>query len=135
MKVTTSLLSLAILASTVSARAVEPVPTPTATAPVPGELASRLQDITAQLNLTEDQKAKIAPILKQEAADLRALKEDTSQRRMQRLRRFREINQKASEQIRALLTPEQQPKYDELRAAARAEMKQRMKERRAPGAE
>ncbi|MFT3830000.1 MAG: hypothetical protein QM691_09885 [Opitutaceae bacterium] len=113
------------------APAAEPTPAPATTATAQAEFVSRLQETIAQLDLTADQKAKIAPVLQQEAVELRALKADASLRRMQRLRQFREINQKASDQIRALLTPEQQTKYDELRAAARAEMKQRMKERRA----
>jgi Spy/CpxP family protein refolding chaperone len=133
MKAILPLLTLAILGATAPSRAADPAPVPAAPAPAQGEFASRLQDITAQLGLTEEQKAKIAPILQQEAADLRALKADASLRRLQRLRQFREINQKASDQIRALLTPEQQPRYDELRAAARAEMKQKMKERHAAG--
>lgn len=131
MKVSIPFLALTVLMATAPAHAAEPAPAPTATASAPDELASRLQSITARLNLTEDQKAKISPILQQETADLRALKENTSLRRREKFRQFRDINQKASEQIRALLTPEQQPKYDELRAAARAEMKQRLKDRRA----
>ena len=108
-----------------------PSPSPTVVAPHQGELVSKLQDITAQLGLSEEQKAKIAPIVQQEMADLRALKQEATAARREKLRRFRDINQKASGEIRVLLTPAQQKKYDELRAAAKAEFKQRMKERRA----
>lgn len=127
------LLSLALVAATTTAVpvfAAEPPPPPAAGH---GEFGAKLQEIVAQLGLSDEQKSKIAPILQQEGADLRAVREDASLRRLQKARRAREINQKASEQIRALLNPDQQKKYDELRAAAREEMKQKMKERRAAG--
>ncbi len=120
---------LAFAIATISAAAAT-TPAPTAT-PVHGELVSRLESITAQLNLTDEQKAKIGPIVQQEAADLRALKAEAKAARMEKMRRFKAINQKASGEIRVLLTPEQQQKYDELRAAAKAEFKQKLKERRA----
>ena len=128
-----SLLSLALFTATVPAIAAEPTPPPAPAASAPGQFASKLQDIAAQLNLTEEQKAQIGPILQQEMAELRALKEEAKAARREKLQRFRDINQKASAQIRPLLTPEQQKKYDELRAAARVEFKQKMKERRAAG--
>ncbi len=129
MKSSILLLCFALAGATTMAPAAEPAPA----AASPVEPAVRLQELSARLDLTADQKTKITAILRQEAADLRVLKDDSSLRRLQRLRRAREVNQKAAEQIRALLTPEQQPKYDELRASARAELKQRLKERRHAG--
>lgn len=109
----------------------EPVPAPPAAAPDRGDFASRLQDIAAQLDLSDEQRAKIRPILEQEAADLRVLQADSGLEPGRKLRRFRSINQRASDRVRVLLTPDQQKKYDELRAALRAEMRRRARERRA----
>jgi Spy/CpxP family protein refolding chaperone len=97
--------------------------------PAAGEGAAKLQQIAERLQLTDEQKAEIAPILEQEWADLKALREDTSLRRMQRARRAKEITDTASKQIRAILTPEQQPEYDALRAEMRDKLKAKAKER------
>lgn len=97
----------------------------------PASEGPTLERLAKELNLTDAQKAAIAPIVRQEAEEFRALQADTSLRRMQRLRRAKQINDKASTAIRAQLTPEQLPKYEELRAALRSEMKQRLKDRKA----
>ncbi len=95
--------------------------------------ASKLQAIAEQLDLSDAQKAKISPILQQQAEELRSLQADTGLRRMQKARRFRDINQQARDRIRVELTPEQRKMYDELRAEAREEFKAKRKERRAQG--
>ena len=94
------------------------------------EGATRLQEMFEELELTIDQKAQLAPILEKEARDLQALRDDTSLRRGQKLRRARTIAEAASRQVRALLTPEQERKYDEFRAEMREKLKERAKERR-----
>lgn len=90
----------------------------------------RLQELAAELALTDEQKEQIVPILEKERADLKALREDTSLRRIQKARRAKTINEKAAGQIRALLTPEQQEKYDALRSEMRKKAKERLKARR-----
>jgi protein CpxP len=104
------------------------------TAPAPqGEVATKLQEISARLELTEEQKTQIAPILQKEIADLKVLRDDTSLRRGEKARRLKEISDTASEQIRELLTPDQQTEYDKLREEMREKLKARLKER--PSAE
>lgn len=90
-----------------------------------------LQQVVDQLELTDDQRAAIAPIMQQQMIDLKALRDDSSLRRLQRARKAKAINETASAQIRALLTPDQQTKYDALRAEMKDEMKARAKERKA----
>lgn len=97
--------------------------------PEAGELAAKLQEIAGRLDLTDEQKAQIAPILQKEIADLKALRDDTTMRRGQKARRAKEINDTASGQISALLTPEQQKEYEVLRAEMREKLKTRVKER------
>lgn len=127
MKPTFPFLALILCAAPLPPLVAEPASPPPATR---AEFASRLQHIAAQLDLSDAQKATIAPILEGEAAELRTLQADSALRRMQKLKRFREINRKASDQIRAELTPEQRKKYDALRAEAREEFKAKMAERR-----
>jgi len=93
----------------------------------PGPMMSpeqRLDHLSQQLNLTADQKAKIKPILEKEAGQTKALREDTSLAPQDRRSRFMELREKTTEDIKAVLTKDQQKKYDEMRS--------RMMERRGP---
>lgn len=85
----------------------------------------RLERLSKELDLTDDQKAKLKPIFEAEADKMKALREDTSMSREDRRAKMMEIQQKSSEDIKAVLTKDQQKKYDEMR--------QRMMERRGPG--
>ncbi len=85
----------------------------------------RLNNLSKELNLTDDQKAKIKPILGNEAAQMKALREDTSLSREDRRAKFSDIQKKASDHIKAVLNPDQQKKYDDMQA--------RMRERREQG--
>jgi Spy/CpxP family protein refolding chaperone len=84
-----------------------------------------LNNLSKELNLTDDQKAKIKPILGNEAAQMKALREDTSLSREDRRAKFSDIQKKASDDIKAVLNPDQQKKYDDMQA--------RMRERREQG--
>jgi hypothetical protein len=97
--------------------------------PTREDAQARLQEIGNQLQLTDDQKARITPILQQEAADLKALRDNTALKGRYKLRRAQSIAETASQQVRALLTSEQQPKYDALRAEQKAKRKEQFKER------
>ena len=69
--------------------------------------AERLQEISVQLNLTEDQKEKIKPVLMKEAPKLKALKEDTSLTRRKRFQGLRVIMDETSASLKPILTPDQ----------------------------
>lgn len=79
----------------------------------PGE---RLRVMAEKLGLTEEQKAQIKPILKEEMQALKALRDDTTLTREARWAKAREIRESYLPRIRAVLTPEQQVKLDEMRA-------------------
>ena len=70
----------------------------------------------SQLNLTEDQKAKIKSIMEEQAA------------------KIKEIRTATESQIDAVLTPQQKTKLDQLRKEAQAKMKERMEKIRQQGA-
>jgi Spy/CpxP family protein refolding chaperone len=72
------------------------------------KLASeRLEEISAHINLTADQKEKVKPILMTEAEKLKALKEDTSLTRRKRFQKLRVIMDETSASLKPILTPDQ----------------------------
>jgi len=79
----------------------------------------RLQQLAAQLSLTDDQKAKITPILQDEVQQIQQVRADTDLARREQFAKIRKIRQNADKQIRPLLTPEQQKQLDEMRKEAR----------------
>jgi Spy/CpxP family protein refolding chaperone len=98
-----------------------------------GQDASRLpapdrvmQMMTAKLGLTEDQQAKIAPVIADRQQQVKALMADTSARPFQKQRKARQIRETSDAKINSVLTPDQQKQY----AALEEQMKEEMKERR-----
>ncbi len=94
-------------------------PAPAATpAPATGKKAGHahhdhhLQALSEKLGLTDDQKAKIEPIFKGQKEQLKALKADTSLTDDVRKATRRDIMNAGQRQIRALLTADQQQKFD-----------------------
>lgn len=98
------------------------------------DFQKHLEEISARLNLTPEQKTAIAPILQKQAAELREVHQDTSLRRREKLTRTRDILSSAQAGIRALLTPEQQPVYDAIIAEAKERVRERARDRRSPSA-
>jgi Spy/CpxP family protein refolding chaperone len=74
---------------------------------------SKAQAIAQQLNLTPQQKEKVLPILIDEVPKVRAIKNDNSLSKMQKIQQLRTIHQQTDPQMKAILTPEQ---YEKLKA-------------------
>jgi len=79
----------------------------------------RLKRMTERLNLTDEQREKIRPILQGEADQFKALHEDKSLSPEQRREKGREIRQATNKQIGEFLTPEQKAKWREGREEGR----------------
>ena len=75
--------------------------------------AAKVQAISQQLNLTPEQKAKVLPILADEAPKVQAIKNDNSLSRMQKMQQIRAIHHQTDPQMKAILSPEQ---YQKLQA-------------------
>lgn len=84
----------------------------------PGGLEQRLQRLSSRLNLSEDQKKQIRPILDEELGQLKDLRNDTKLSKEEKRTKFKEIANATFDKIHQLLTPEQQKKHDELRQQA-----------------
>jgi Spy/CpxP family protein refolding chaperone len=69
----------------------------------------------AKLNLTDDQRAKIQPILQSSRQQAEAVRNDTTLTPDQKHAKMREIHQGAMTQMNSLLTPEQQQQLQQMR--------------------
>jgi Spy/CpxP family protein refolding chaperone len=79
----------------------------------------QLARMSKQLQLTDEQKAKIKPILEEQHKQMMELRQDNSMSRQDRFARFRELRQKSLEKMKPILTPEQQKKWQEMRQRRR----------------
>jgi protein CpxP len=66
------------------------------------------------LNLTDDQKAKLRPIIADENQQMEALRNDNSINQAQKIDKANQIRAQASPKIKAILTPEQLQKLAQL---------------------
>ena len=80
----------------------------------PPTTEQRLQRMTKQLSLTDDQQQKIKPILDSESTQMQALRGDSSLTQEERMAKMKQIRQASSEQIKPILTADQQQKYTEM---------------------
>ena len=80
--------------------------------------AAKIEAIAQQLNLTPEQKAKVLPILREEAPKVQAIKNDNSMSRMQKMMAVKAIHQQTDPQMKAILSPEQYQKLQAIRRKA-----------------
>jgi len=74
--------------------------------PEPARRAQRVKQLTELLNLTSAQSQQVDAILQQRHADVKTIHDQTDAQ-------IEQIRQKGRDQLRAVLTPEQKPKFEE----------------------
>jgi Spy/CpxP family protein refolding chaperone len=79
------------------------------------KVQARLQELSSELNLTDDQKAQLKPILQDEVQQLRAVNDDASLNADQKKAKFTDIRQSHKSQMVSILNPEQQKKLQLLK--------------------
>jgi Spy/CpxP family protein refolding chaperone len=84
----------------------------------------------SQLSLSDDQKAKITPIIADRQEKLKALAESSGRRR-KKAREMRSIMEDSDKKIEALLTNEQKTKYEQMEQERREQARERRAQRRA----
>lgn len=84
-------------------------------------VGERLEWLSQHLNLTEDQKKQLKPILTGELKQMRAVGEDVSLTQDQKREKMKQIHEASRPQVQVILTPEQRQKF--------AQMKEEAKER------
>lgn len=80
-----------------------------------GQHASQLEWLSKELNLTDEQKTKLKPILADQNKQMRSAKEDASLTPDQKRDKMKQIHESTSSQINDILTPDQQKKFAELK--------------------
>jgi periplasmic protein CpxP/Spy len=76
----------------------------------------RLQHMTKQLNLSEDQQQKIKPILEQESQQMQALHQDSTISQQDRRSKMMQIRQDTMSQIKPILNSDQQKKLEDMQS-------------------
>ncbi len=87
-----------------------------------GMVGKRIEMLSEKLELTEQQKKDIKPIIENEAKEMQALRSDESLAKEQRQEKMKSIRQTTKEAINKILTPEQQKKYAEMEERPRGKM-------------
>jgi hypothetical protein len=89
-----------------------------------GPVRDRLQQMSEQLKLTDEQKAKLKPILKEQAVKARELRDNKDLSREDRMAKVKEIREGLVEKVKPILTPEQLEKWNKLRSEGPGRRKQ-----------
>lgn len=80
-----------------------------------GKGAQRFGQLATQLALTPEQKRQLIPILVAEAPKVQAIKADASLTRLQKLQQIKAVHDQTDPQVKAILSPEQYQKLQEIR--------------------
>ena len=84
----------------------------------------RLQGLAEQLNLSDEQKEKIKPILQEERKKVRELRDNKDLSRQDRVAKLKEIREDVRAKVKPILTPEQLEKWNKLRSEGPGRRKQ-----------
>jgi hypothetical protein len=92
--------------------------------PALAQMAAELQiaELSQKLQLTDQQKKQLTPIIEERNKQAKALKADTSSGKLQKLRKASEIQENFRTQASKYLNPEQQKKLEALQAERRAKL-------------
>ena len=88
---------------------------------------AKLQNMSAQLNLTPDQKKQMLPIMMEEASKMKALKSDTSLGPLQKAMQMKDLGTQMDAKVKPILNPDQYQKFEAMRAQEREQMIQKMR--------
>jgi protein CpxP len=83
----------------------------------------QLKHLSKKLNLSDDQQAKLKPILEDEHKQMQQLWNDSSMSRQDRFSKMRELRVSGDNQIKSVLNDDQQKKFDEMRQEQRSHMR------------
>lgn len=92
------------------------------------EMMEKLQKMSAELQLTPQQKKQVLPILEQEAPKMKAIKADTSLGPMQKAMKLKQVSNETDTKLQPILTPQQYQKLQQMHAQEREQMMQKMEQ-------
>jgi periplasmic protein CpxP/Spy len=90
-----------------------------------GMRGNQVEFLTKKLNLTPDQVTQVKAIDEDTGKQMKALREDTSVAQQDKRAKMMDIHKASQGKIRALLTPDQQTKFDALETEMRGRMRDR----------
>jgi hypothetical protein len=77
--------------------------------------AQKLERLASQLELTPQQKRQLIPVLAAEAPKVEAIRNDSSLSKLQKLEQLKAVHDRTDPQVKAILTPEQYQKLQQIR--------------------
>lgn len=80
-----------------------------------GQHGNRLDWLSKELNLTDEQKAKVKPILEDQEKQMHAIRNDSSLSQDQKHEKMMQLHETSHSQINAILTPDQRKKFAQLK--------------------
>lgn len=83
----------------------------------------QLQHLTKKLKLSDDQQAKLKPILEDQNKQMQQIHNDSSLSREDRFSKMQDLRQSSDTQIKSVLNEEQQKSFDKMREEQRERMK------------
>ncbi|MDO7847546.1 hypothetical protein Q5H92_14345 [Hymenobacter sp. M29] len=128
MNKTLVLLSALLLAGGAASAQAPAIPGPAATQKSPDQQAQRrAQYLAKELGLTADQQARLEPILLAQRQDMQAMRDrvQTNGRQRGMGQELKASQGKYTEQIRAVLTPEQFARFEQLKDEQRDKLRER----------
>ena len=75
----------------------------------------QLEHLTKKLKLSDDQQAKLKPILEDQRKQMEGIRDDSSLSREDRFSKMREVRQSSDTQIKSVLNDDQQKNFDKMR--------------------
>jgi periplasmic protein CpxP/Spy len=88
------------------------------------DTGKRVQHLTKKLNLSSDQQTKVKGILDQQQTEFQSMHQDSSMSRQDRHAKMMDLRKSTDDQIRAVLNPDQQKKFDNMRQKQMQRMRQ-----------
>ncbi len=79
------------------------------------QTAGRIKTLSKQLNLTQQQKVELVPLVESEAPKIKKIKGDRSMTPAQKIEAIRAIHTENEPRVKAILTPEQYEKWQTIR--------------------
>jgi Spy/CpxP family protein refolding chaperone len=80
------------------------------------KVQQKLQHLSSELNLSDDQKTKLKPILQNQIAQAKTVNDDSSMSADAKQAKMKEIRTSTQQQMNEILTPDQQQKLAKMKA-------------------
>jgi len=83
----------------------------------------QIKHLSKKLNLSDDQQAKLKPILEDQRKQMETIHNDSSLSREDRFSKMQELRKNSDDQIKSVLNPDQQKNFDKMREEQHDRMK------------